>query len=122
MFVVGGLATGVGSYYDGATPRSPWVSAAIGIGCGIILVVLGRKQIAAVSDGRSPEIVLRPFSVFSTLVALAGLVICIWGVSVENWGLAVSGVPLLALGLGLIAARWWVRARAGSRRDASASS
>jgi len=112
MFIVGAVATGLVSYYDGVRPRSPWLSCAIGIGCGVILVVIGRKRIAAEREGQSPEIAVRPVSLFSVVVALAGVVICVWGIAAANWGLAASGLPLAALGLSLIALRWWLRARA----------
>jgi hypothetical protein len=111
MFVFGSIGTGLASYYDGVTPRSPWLSGVIGIGCGVVLVVLGWKRIAAEVDGESPKIVIRPVSVFAIAVALAGLAICIWGVAATDWGLAASGLPLAALGLVLIGLRWWLRAR-----------
>jgi hypothetical protein len=111
MFAFGSVATGFGSYYYGGTPRSPWVSGAIGIGCGVVLVALGYRHIAAERGGQSPEIAIRPFSLFSAVVALAGLVICVWGVATSNWGLSASGLPLVVLGLMLVAARWRLRSR-----------
>lgn len=111
MFAFGSLGMGFGSYYDGATPRSPWVSGAIGIGCGIALVALAYKRIVAEGDGQPPEIAIRTPGVFSVVVALSGLVICVWGLATWNRGLAVAGLPLAALGLALVAARWGLRSR-----------
>lgn len=111
MFAVGSAATGFGSYYDGATPRSPWISGVIGIGCGAVLVAFGYKRIVAERGGRSPEITIRSFSLFSVVVALGGLVICTWGLATSNWGLSASDLPLAALGLALVAARWRLRSR-----------
>jgi hypothetical protein len=111
MFAFGSVTTGFASYYYGGTPRSPWVSAAIGIACGVALVAVGYKRIAVERGGRSPEIAIRPFSLFSAVVALAGLVICVWGLATSNWGLSASGLPLAVLGLTLVAARWRLRSR-----------
>jgi len=114
MFVIGAVGSGGISYYDGATPRSPWVSAAIGVGCGVVLVVIGARQIAARADGQPPQVVIRPYSVFSMVAGLAGAAICGWGLVVADWGLAASGLLVGALAVAMIAARWMVIRRARS--------
>ena len=112
LFTGGFIGLGLISYV-GAGGRDVYPSVATGLGCGVILALLGWKTMREGVDAVPRP--LRPLSVFNVLIAGAGVVLIGWGLATTNWSLALAGLPLLALGAGLILARRLVGRRGTSR-------
>jgi hypothetical protein len=80
-----------------------YASLVTGLGCGLLLALLGWR---AMRDGvDAARRALRPLAVFDLLMAGAGIALLAWGTIAFDWPLAFSGLPLLGLGGGLMVAR-----------------
>ena len=102
LFAAGLVGVGMISYF-GPGGRELYPSLATGLGCGLVLAWLGWKETHEDAAGLKRPV--RRLTVFNILSVGAGIALLAWGASVGDWSLALSGLPLLALGVGLTAAR-----------------
>jgi hypothetical protein len=102
LFAAGLVGIGAISYL-GTGGGDLLASAGTGLGCGLLLALLGWRAMRDGVDAMRRR--LRPVTVFNLLTAGAGIAVLAWGTISFDWGLAVSGLPLLALGVGLMVAR-----------------
>jgi peptidoglycan biosynthesis protein MviN/MurJ (putative lipid II flippase) len=89
--------------YLGPGGGALYASVATGVGCGLMLALLGWKATHDGSDVFSR--VLRPATVFNLLTAGAGAALLTWGIVTLDASRALSGLPLLAFGTTLMLAR-----------------
>jgi ABC-type thiamin/hydroxymethylpyrimidine transport system permease subunit len=81
----------------------------VGLGCGLVLALLGRRVIRDGVDSVMRS--LRPVTVFNVLSAGVGVVLLGWGTITSDLSLALSGLPLLVLGVALMIMRLLVVSR-----------
>jgi hypothetical protein len=89
--------------YLGPGGHELYSSLVTGLGCGLVLALLGWRAMREGVDAATQP--LRPLTAFNVLTAVAGLVLLAWGAATVDWFLELSGLPLLALGAGLIVVR-----------------
>jgi hypothetical protein len=80
-----------------------YASLVTGLGCGLLLALLGWRAMRDGVDAATRP--LRPLAVFDLLMAGAGVALLAWGTITFDWPLALSGLPLLGLGGGLMVTR-----------------
>ena len=102
LFAAGLVGVGMISYF-GPGGHELYPSLVTGLGCGLILALLGWREIH--EDAVALKRPLRRLTVFNALTVGAGIALFAWGASIGDWWLALSGLPILALGAGLTAAR-----------------
>ena len=107
LTVVGLFATGLVGValisYLGPGGGELYASFVSGLGCGLVLALLGWRAMRDSVDAVTRP--LHPLTVFNLLIAGAGAALLAWGTITFDWPLALSGFPLLVLGFGLMVAR-----------------
>jgi hypothetical protein len=111
LFAAGLVGVGTISYF-GPGGHQLYASLVTGLGCGLMLALLGWRQIR--EDAAAVKRPLRRLTVFNVLTAGAGMALLAWGAKIGDWSLALSGLPLLALGVGLAGARHLLNRRIGA--------
>jgi hypothetical protein len=102
LFAAGLVGVALISYL-GPGGGEVYASLVTGLGCGLLLALLGwRAMRDGVDAATSP---LRPLAVFNLLMVGAGVALFAWGTITFDWPLALSGLPLLGLGAGLMVTR-----------------
>jgi hypothetical protein len=108
LFAAGLVGVGMISYF-GPGEYEFYPSLVTGLGCGLVLALLGWREIHG--DAAALKRPLRRLTVFNALTVGVGIAVLACGASIGDWSLALSGLPLLALGAGLTAARHLVNRR-----------
>jgi hypothetical protein len=107
LVVLGLFATGLIGValisYLGPGGGELFASLGTGLGCGLLLALLGWRAMRDGVDAVTRPV--RPLTLFDMLTAAAGVALLVWGTITVDWRLALAGLPLLALGVGLIVAR-----------------
>ena len=111
LFAGGVVGVGAISYF-GPGGHELYASLVTGLGCGLTLALLGWREIH--EDAAVLRRPLRRLTVFNVLTAGAGIALFAWGAMIGDWSWALAGLPLLALGVGLTAARHMLNRRLGS--------
>jgi hypothetical protein len=102
LFAAGLIGVALISYL-GPGGGEPYASLVTGLGCGLLLGLLGWRAMRDGVDAATRP--LRPLTVFNLLMAGAGVALLAWGTITFDWPLALSGLPLLGLGVGLMVTR-----------------
>ena len=102
LFAAGLVGVGMISYF-GPGGREFYPSLVAGLGCGLMLALLGWRETHEEAAGLKRP--LRRLTVFNVLTVGAGIALLAWGTSIGDWSLTLSGLSLLVLGAGLTAAR-----------------
>jgi hypothetical protein len=102
LFVAGLIGVALISYL-GPGGGELYASLVTGLGCGLLLALLGWRAMRDGVDAATHP--LHPLTVFNLLMAAAGVVLLAWGTITFNWPLALSGLPLLGLGIALMVTR-----------------
>jgi peptidoglycan biosynthesis protein MviN/MurJ (putative lipid II flippase) len=102
LFATGLIGVALMSYL-GPGGGELFASLGTGLGCGLLLALLGWRAMRGGVDAVTRPV--RPLTVFNVLLAGAGIAVIARGTITFDWPLALAGLPLLALGVGLMVAR-----------------
>jgi hypothetical protein len=109
LFATGFVSVALISYLGPGGGGELYASLVTGLGCGVLLALLGWRAIRDGVDAVTRS--LHPLTVFHLLMAGAGVALLAWGAINFDWPLALSGLPLLGLGVGLMVTRRLVSRR-----------